>query len=80
MFDIVIPTPRGAIYSAYLKIRGSEVAAVSKSQKKINVNQSHELLGHGDEISTRETAEDLGIEIACDTMKPCKTCADTKAK
>ena len=80
MFDIVILTPRGSIYYAYLKRKGSEVAAVSKSQKKINVNLAHEVLGYGDENSTRETAEALGIDIARGTMKPCKACADAKAK
>ena len=44
------------------------------------MNLAHELLGHGDENSTRETAKALGIEIARGTMKPCKACADAKAK
>ena len=78
VFDIVIPIPKGDIYCAYLCRKGSEVAAASKSQKNMNVNLAHELLGHGD--STRETAKALGVEITRGTMKPCKACADAKAK
>ena len=40
-FDIVIPTPKGAIYCAYLCCQGSEVAATSQVQKKISVNLAH---------------------------------------
>lgn len=49
-------------------------------QKKINVNLAHELFDHGDENSTQETAAALGYEIARGAMKPCKACADAKAK
>ena len=79
-FNIVIPTPKGAIYCAYLCRQGSEVAATSQVQKKISVNLAHELFAHGDESSTRETAEALGFEVTCGTLKPCKACAAAKAK
>ena len=80
VFDVVIPTPKGAIYCAYLKRRNAEVASASKSNKVISVNLAHQIFGHGDESSTRKTAKALGFEISRGTLKPCKACAAAKAK
>ena len=79
-FDIVIPTPKGAIYCAYLCHQGSEVAATSQVQKKIGVNIAHDFFGHDNESSARENAEALGFEVTWGTLKPCKACAAAKAK
>jgi len=38
VFDIVIPTPKGAIYCAYLKRKNAEVASASKANKLISIN------------------------------------------
>jgi len=63
VFSIVIPTPKGAIYCAYLKRKNVEVASASKANKVISVNLAHQIFGHGDEASTRKTAKALGFEL-----------------
>ena len=37
-------------------------------------------MGHGDEESTRKTAQELGWILTCGTLKPCLYCAKAKAK
>ena len=80
VFDIVIPTPKGAIYCAYLKRKNVEVASASKANKLISVNLAHQIFGHGDEASTRKTAKALGFDLKQGTMKPCVSCSVAKAK
>gem|GEM_PF-6951265 len=80
VFDIVIPTPKGAIYCAYLKRKNVEVASASKTNKLISVNLAHQIFGHGDEASTRKTAKALGFDLKQGTMKPCVSCSVAKAK
>ena len=76
----MIPTPKGAIYFAYLKRKNVEVASASKANKLISVNLAHQIFGHGDEASTRKTAKALGFELNRGTMKPCVSCSVAKAK
>ena len=47
---------------------------------KMNIQKTHGLLGHGDEESTRKTAQELGLILTHGTLKPCLYCAKTKAK
>ncbi len=59
-FDIVIPTARGAIFACRF-VRDADVCAASTDVgTKLNIQRAHELLGHGDEESTRKTAQELG--------------------
>ena len=80
VFDIVISTPKGAIYCAYLKRKNVKVASASKANKLISVNLAHQIFGHGDETSTRKTAKTLGFELNRGTVKPCVSCTAAKAK
>jgi hypothetical protein len=78
-FDIVIPTPKGALYCMYFK-RASEMAmSATESGTKMNIMKAHDLLGHCSEEMTRETAKEMGW-ILSGTWKPCEACAAGKAK
>ena len=79
-FDIVIPTPKGAIYCIYFK-RASEVTGVAAvSARKVSVMKAHRIFGHPDEDKTRAMAKALGIELVPGGMEPCDACAAGKAK
>ena len=79
-FDIVVKTPRGAIFAAHF-VRDSEVnAASTEAGTSMNINKAHALLGHRDEDSTRNTAKHLGWRITRGTLDPCVHCAKAKAK
>ena len=79
-FNIVIPTPRGAVFACRF-MRGTDVAASStETGVRMGIQKAHGLLGHGDENSTRLTAEELGWVIAPGKLEPCEHCAKSKAK
>ena len=79
-FDIVVKTPRGAIFATRFD-RESEVNAASTEKgTRMNITKAHALLGHGDEESTRATAKHLGWTITRGKLKPCVQCAKSKAK
>ena len=79
-FDIVIPTPRGAIMACRF-VRDAEIQAVSTDAgTSMSIQKAHGLLGHGDEESTRRTAKQLGWIITRGKLKPCLYCATSKAK
>jgi hypothetical protein len=78
-FDIVIPTPKGALYCLYFK-RGCEMAMAATSQgTKMNVMKAHGVLGHSNEDTTRATAKALGW-VLTGTWSPCEACAAGKAR
>ena len=80
LFDIVIPTPRGAVFACRF-MRNSDVAASStETGVRMNINKAHGLLGHGDENSTRLMAKELGWVITPGKLQPCEHCAKSKAK
>ena len=61
-FDIVIPTEHGAFYCACFK-RKKEVHLVMLGENtKMAIAKAHALLGHGNESSTRETANLPGLD------------------
>ena len=55
-------------------------AASTESGTRMNINQAHSLLRHGNDTSTRLSAKELGWEITHGKMKPCEHCACSKAK
>jgi hypothetical protein len=78
-FDIVIPTPKGALYCMYFK-RGREMAMTATSpETKMNVMKVHGLLGHCNEDMTRATAKSMGW-VLTGTWSQCEACAAGKAK
>lgn len=83
-FDIQVRTKSGgAIYAARF-LRGSEgdeiSAVATETGTVMSVNKAHELLGHGDEKSTRDTAKQMGWMISRGSLQPCEHCAKAKAK
>jgi hypothetical protein len=78
-FDIVIPTPKGALYCMYFK-RTSEMAMSATDQgTKLSIMKAHNLLRHCSEDMTRMAAKKMGW-ILSGTWKPCEACAAGKAK
>ena len=59
-FDIMIPTARGSIFACQFICDADVCAACTDVGTKMNIQKAHELLGHGDEESTRKTALELG--------------------
>ena len=55
-------------------------AACTDVGTKMNIQKAHGLLGHGDEESTRKTAQKLGWILTRGTLKLCLYCAKAKAK
>ena len=79
-FDIVIPTVRGAIFACRFR-RDADIGAVSTDAgTTMNIEKADRLLVHGDEESTRETANHLNWIITRGTMWPCLACAMAKSK
>jgi hypothetical protein len=78
-FDIIIPTPKGALYCMYYK-RASEMAmAVTDQGTKMSIMKAHDLLGHCSEEITRTAAKAMGW-ILSGPWRPCESCAAGKAK
>jgi hypothetical protein len=79
-FDVVIETPKGAIYACRF-IRTAEVATVNtEAGTTMNVHKAHGLLGHIGEEATRLTAKQLGWTITRGALGPCLHCARSKAR
>ena len=81
-FNIVIKTERGAIFATYIKRRNApelQGGMVVKEGSRMNVDKTHDLLGHSNKDNTRATAKHLGWELS-KGAKPCQSCAKAKAK
>jgi hypothetical protein len=81
LFDIVVQTPKGAIYATMLK-RQQEFAnaEVEAAPRPVSLKDAHAKLGHCDIEKTKRTARKLGWDIKDTTMPPCASCAAGKAK
>ena len=83
-FDIVIRTPRGAIFACRFIREEAELTAGSvekeSREKKVNIKKAHELMGHMHEDQVRKVMKQLQVTITRGTLGPCKHCAKTKAK
>jgi hypothetical protein len=79
-FNIVIPTPKGALYCMYYKRVGEMVMSVTDSSSKMNIMKAHNLLGHCGEDMTRTAVKAMGWVLSR-PWTPCESCAiATKAK
>jgi hypothetical protein len=78
-FDIIIPTPKGALYCMYFKRKSEMSMSVTDSGTKMNITKAHELLGHCNEEMTREAAKNMGW-ILTGPWKEYASCAAGKAK
>ena len=86
IFDIVINTPKGMLWAAYMKrVKPTEtglVVAATKAIKetRMNVKKAHGLLGHLNEDATRKSALHLGWTITRGLLKTCEPCSIAKAR
>ena len=80
-FDIIIKTPKGAIFCVYIK-REVALSAVTKENNNQSVSEQlgHEIMGHMDKVRARESLIYLGYTIVRGTMKPCRACGEAKVK
>ena len=78
-FDIVIPTPKGALYCMYYKRTTEMAMAVTDKGTKLNIMKAHDLLGHCSEEMTRSAAKSMGW-ILTSSWKPCESCTVAKAR
>jgi hypothetical protein len=81
-FDIIIPTPNGALFVMYMKRTGektkNELAITSID--KMSIQSAHKRLGHCNEDMTRKAVKALGLALSRGSLGPCYACAAGKAK
>jgi hypothetical protein len=93
MFDLVIRMKNGVLFCAKFtrNIWESETAnsviqtvesnsKIAKKILKVNIKHAHECFGHMNEIATRKTAEQLGMELSWTGFATCESCAIGKAQ
>jgi len=77
-FDIVIPTPKGAVYAVYLQ-RSYDVGGAAV-QVSMDISTAHARVGHISEDMTRKIASSLGWKLKPGPLGPCEACTIGKAK
>jgi hypothetical protein len=92
VFDLVIRTKHGAFFCAKFtrNICKSETQTQSLKQSrgiqnckeilKVNIKRAHKCFGHTNEIATRKTAAQLGMELSWTGFAMCESCAIGKAQ
>ena len=80
-FDIVIPTPKGAVYCLYFA-RGNSEPEAGKIRKevKMTVEQAHRQLCHMDEAVVRSVAKHFKWNLSPGPLCKCEACAIGKAR
>ncbi len=81
LFNIVINTPKGALYVGKFSREGGDevVGGATSKAPTYNIKKAHELLGHNNENDTRQMANHLGWTITRGPLGVCESCADAKA-
>jgi hypothetical protein len=86
VFDIVIPTPKGAVFAMYFKrtlATGTEISnpSVTAEGTTLSVKQAHVKYVHANEDDTRQMAQYHGVTLSRGgTLGPCEACTLAKAK
>ncbi len=82
LFNIVINTPKGALYVGKFSRRGGDevMGGATNNAPTYNIKNAHELLGHNNEIDTRQLASHLGCTITKRPLGVCESCANAKAR
>ena len=79
-FDIIILTPKGALYCMYYKrVAEMAMAAAESSTTKMNIMNAHGLLGHCSEDMNHLATKAMGWVFFGSWML-CESCAAAKAK
>ena len=71
-FDIMIPTAHGAIFACWFVWDADVCVACTDVGTKMNILKAHGFLGHGDEETTRKTAQELSWMFTHGTLKSCQ--------
>jgi hypothetical protein len=76
IFDIIIPTNKGLLFSLYfwreMEIAGAMADGVKT--KQMMANEAHDKFGHADDAATQKAAKEQGVKIVRGNMKPCAAC------
>ncbi len=70
LFNIVINTPKGALYVGKFSKKGGDevVGGATSKAPNYNIKKAHELLGYNNENDTRQMASHLGWTITRGTL------------
>jgi hypothetical protein len=93
VFDLLIRTKNQALFCAKFtrnicksETANSVIQTVDSSSKiakkilKLNIKHAHKCFGHMNEIATRKTAAQLGMELSRTEFATCESCAIEKAQ
>jgi hypothetical protein len=81
VFDIVVPTPNGAVFAMYLqRKRATEIANPSVNGTTLSIQQAHTKYAHANEEDTRQMVKYQGVTITHGALGPCEACTIAKAK
>ncbi len=77
LLNIVINTPKGALYEGKFSRKGGDEVMRGAAHKApiYNINKVHELLGHNNENDARLMASHLGWTITSGSLGICESCA-----
>ncbi len=78
LFNVVINTPKGALYVGKFSRKGGDevVGAATSKAPTYNITKAHELLGHNNKHDTRQMASHLGWTITRGPLGVCESCAN----
>jgi hypothetical protein len=82
LFNIVVNTPKGALYVGKFYRKGSDEVMGEAADKAptYSINKAHALLGHNNENDTRQIASHLRWTITRGSLGMCESCANAKAR
>ncbi len=82
MLNIVINTPKGALYVGKFSRKGGDKVMGETAHKAptYNINKAHELLGYDNEGDTRQMASYLVWIITRGSLEICESCVNAKAR
>jgi hypothetical protein len=82
LFNIVINTPKEALYVGKFSRKGGDevVGGATSKAPTYNIKKAHKLLVHNNQNDTRQVASHLGWTITRGPLGVCESCANAKAR
>ncbi len=82
LFNIVVNTPKGALYVGKFSRKGGDevMGGATMKASTYSIKKAHELLGHNNENDTRQMASHLGWTITRGSLGICESCANAKVR
>jgi hypothetical protein len=82
LFNIIINTPKGALYVGKFSRKGGDemMGGTAHKAPTYNINKAHKFLGHNNKNDRRQMASQLGWTITKGSLGICESCANAKAK